>query len=55
MKPATEKIYELLWKIQQEYKGIVPKEDIDSINNVLLNTIKKIQHEEKEQLENQEG
>ena len=48
MKPATEKLYELLWKIKQEYSGIIPKENIESINLILLNTIKNIKQEELE-------
>jgi hypothetical protein len=48
MKPATEKLYELLWKIKQEYSSIIPKENIESINLILLNTIKNIKQEELE-------
>ena len=50
MKPATERIYELLWKIQQEYSGVIPKANIKEIETILLNTIKDIKQEELENL-----
>lgn len=50
MKPATERIYELLWKIQQEYSGVIPKANIKEIETILLNTIKEIKQEELENL-----
>jgi hypothetical protein len=46
MKPATEKIYELLWKIQEDYNGIIPKANIKEIQTILLNTVKEIKQEE---------
>lgn len=49
-KPATEKIYELLWKIEQEYSGVITKASIKEINTILLNTIKEIKQEELEHI-----
>jgi hypothetical protein len=45
---ATEKIYKLMWEIKENYNGIIPKEDINAINSILLNTIKSIEEEEKQ-------
>jgi site-specific DNA-adenine methylase len=49
---ATEKIYKLMWQIKEDYSGIIPKEDINAINSILLNTIKSIKEEE-QQLKNE--
>jgi len=52
--PATEKIYELLWKIKQEYTGILCIEDIQIINATLLHRIHEIKVEEKEYAESKD-
>jgi len=44
---ATEKIHKLMWEIKENYSGIIPKEDINAVNSILLDTIKRIKEEEK--------
>ena len=44
---ATEKIYKLMWEIKENYNGIIPKEGINAVNSILLDTIKSIKEEEK--------
>jgi len=46
MKAATEKLFELLWTIQLEYRGIITTEDKSAIDTIILYRIKMIKEEE---------